>query len=116
MREARNHAGVEKEQRKTSKHPFSEERQKDFYPLILSHQPFFWNKRSPPNRSENQVLCQNCDTASQADHLPADEKLFVKKCSLSAILAGNCNYRKDAIQAWKINVSEFSLLCLLKRL
>jgi len=59
MREAGNHEGVEKEQRKTSKHPFSEERQKDFYPLILSHQPFFWNKRSPPNRSENQFMCQN---------------------------------------------------------
>jgi hypothetical protein len=42
-------------------------------------------------KRKRKVFCQNRDTASQADRLPADEKLFVKKCSLSAILAGNCN-------------------------
>jgi hypothetical protein len=88
MREAGNHAGVEKEQRKTSKHPFSEERQKDFYPLILSHQPFFWNKRSPPNRSENQVMWQRLSatiqrrSALQAVRQQADEKLFVAKMTI----------------------------------
>jgi len=46
----------------------------------------------------------------------AREKLFVKKYAVFAFLAKNCNVRKDAIQAQKIYVSEFSLLNLLRYL
>jgi hypothetical protein len=53
MREAGSHAGAEKEERKTRRHPFRKQREKDLYSLILSHQRSFWNKRSPPNQSEN---------------------------------------------------------------
>lgn len=38
MRAAGSHADAEKEQRKTTRYPFGKQRQKDLYPLILSHQ------------------------------------------------------------------------------
>jgi hypothetical protein len=45
MKATENHAGAEKEQRKTTKHPFRKQRQKDLNPLILSHQHLFGTMR-----------------------------------------------------------------------
>jgi hypothetical protein len=53
MRATESHTDVEKELRKTTRHPFGKQRQKDLYPPILSHQRLFLNKHTPPNRSEN---------------------------------------------------------------
>jgi hypothetical protein len=63
---------------------------------------------------KRKVFCQNCDAASQAALLCASEKIFVKKNSVFAFLAKNCNEREDAIQAQKFYVSEFSPLSLLR--